>query len=238
MTLAQFIDETLKLDNSDQLFSSYLDVLGGFGIDRVMYLPVRNTQYSDEAMPGLSHCYPEDWLSYYVEQDYAPIDPTLSHGVSVRNAFNWADIKRSRDLTPTQTLMMEQCNEAGLNNGVGVPLHGPLGEVYGIGLASSEKNPDLIQHLKVLQILSTHFHVLYSGLHDDKRNASGVKLTARESEVLKWCAVGKSNWAIGEILCISEHGVDFHMRNILRKRDADTRVSAVVKALHGGLIVV
>lgn len=63
-----------------------------------------------------------------------------------------------------------------------------------------------------------------------------VHLTAREHEILQWCAMGKGNWAISEILHISEHGVDFHLRNVLRKLDADSRVTAVVKGLRLGLI--
>lgn len=236
MSVASFIENSLALDNPEQLFANYLDALSEYGVDRVMYLPVRNTPYSDFMMPGLSHCYPDDWLSYYVEQNYAPIDPTLLHGTSVRDAFRWSDIASYRDLSSRQILLMNQGEEAGLNNGVGVPLHGPLGEVYGIGLASSVANPEVGRHLKALQLLSTNFHMLYSSLHDQARNARGVKLTPRETEVLKWCAAGKSNWSIGEILGISEHGVDYHMRNILRKLDADTRITAVVKALHSGLI--
>lgn len=238
MSAASFIERSLGITDPDSLFQSYLEAIAEFGVDRVMYLPVRNTPYNDEAMPGLSHCYPEDWLGYYLEQGYAPIDPTLQHGVCVRDAFSWDDIKRHRDLSDTQKLLMNQGEEAGLKNGVGIPLHGPMGEVYGIGLASSEDNPDVTRHLKELQIISTNFHILYSSLHDESRNARGVSLTPRELEVLKWCAVGKSNWAIGEILSISEHGVDFHMRNILRKLDADSRVTAVVKAMHSGLVVV
>lgn len=236
MSLATFIDQSLATQDPNDLFACYLEALGEYGVDRVMYLPVRNTPYSDVMMPGLSHCYPEDWLTYYVEQDYAPIDPTLLHGMGVRDAFTWDNMKSYRDLSSRQTLLMQQGEEAGLNDGVGVPLHGPLGEVYGVGLASSVANPDIGKHLKALQLLTTNFHIFYSAMHDEKRNAHGVKLTARELEVLKWCAAGKSNWSIGEILKISEHGVDFHMRNILRKLDADTRVTAVVKALHGGLI--
>lgn len=236
MSLADFITETLTLDDPGQLFLAYRNALGEYGVDRVMYLPVRNTPYSDAMMPGISHCYPEDWLSYYVEQEYAPIDPTLLHGLCARNAFVWDEIKSYRDLSSKQVLLMNQGEEAGLKDGVGVPLHGPMGEVYGVGLASSTANPEIKKHLKELQVLTTNFHVLYATMHDEVRNAHGVKLTPREVEVLKWCAAGKSNWSIGEILGISEHGVDFHIRNILRKLEADTRVTAVVKALHSGLL--
>jgi len=236
MTVAEFIEKSLNTDDPDHLFDDYLQALSKYGVDRVMYLPVRNTPYSNVMMPGLSHCYPEDWLSYYVEQNYAPIDPTLLHGMGVRDAFSWDDMKSYRDLSARQNLLMDQGKEAGLHDGVGIPLHGPMGEVYGVGLASSAANPRLKKHLKELQLLSTNFHIFYAAMHDEVRNAHGVQLTPRELEVLKWCAAGKSNWSIGEILSISEHGVDFHMRNILRKLDADTRITAVVKAIHGGLI--
>jgi len=236
MMIAEFIEKSIATDDPDLLFEYYLTALSEYGVDRVMYLPVRNTPYNDVMMPGLSHSYPEDWLSYYVEEGYAPIDPTFEHGVAVRDAFIWDEITRYRDLSDRQILILNQGEESGLKDGVGVPLHGPMGECYGVGLASSKANPDIGKHLKELQILTTNFHICYSAVHDEKRNAHGVRLTPREMEVLKWCALGKSNWSIGEILKISEHGVDFHVRNILRKLNADTRLTAVVKAIHGGII--
>lgn len=236
MRLADFIDSSIRMDNPEQLFGAYLDSVAEFGVDRVMYIPVRNTPYEDKMFPGLSHCYPQDWLSYYVENGYGQIDPTLIHGVGVRDAFSWKSMMSIRDLSPKQDLMMHQGKEAGLNDGVGVPLHGPMGECYGLGLASNDPNPDIERHIKAIQLLSSTFHQLYVSLHDEARNAAGVSLTARETEVLQWISVGKSNWAIGEILNISEHGVDFHVRNILRKLDADSRITAVVKALQAGMI--
>lgn len=236
MTLAKFIDESLKLDNPEELFASYLGALSDYGVDRVMYSAVRNTHYNKAIIPGISHCYPEDWIKHYMEHGYVERDPVLMHGVHARHVFTWAGMIRDCDLSSEQCLIMNQCEEAGLKDGLAVPLHGPMGEVYGIGLASSVANPDVGRSLKEIQVLSTQFHVLYSALHDDKYSHKISPLTPRESEVLKWCSAGKSNWAIGEILGISEHGVDFHMRNILRKLDADTRVTAVVKALHGGMI--
>ena len=236
MSLAAFIDETLSIQDSDRLFACYLDALGEYGVDRVIYSALRNTPYEESAVPGISHCYPESWIEHYMANDYVALDPVRQHGMNTRHAFSWAEMMAFRDLSPQQTALMNQGEEAGLKNGVGLAFHGPMGEVYGVGMASGEANPDVSRHLKEIQILSTQFHVLFSALHDHERNVYGTPLTPREMEVLKWCAMGKSNWATGEILGISEHGVDFHMRNILRKLDADTRVTAVVKALHGGLI--
>jgi len=61
-------------------------------------------------------------------------------------------------------------------------------------------------------------------------------LTKREREVLRWCSEGKSNWEIGKILSISQHGVAFHFRNIFEKLDTNSRVVAVVKAIKKGII--
>lgn len=63
-----------------------------------------------------------------------------------------------------------------------------------------------------------------------------MSLTKRESEVLLWCGRGKSNWEIGKILSISEHGAEFHLRNVFKKLETHSRVVAVVKAMQLGLI--
>ncbi|MFW0757815.1 helix-turn-helix transcriptional regulator [Pseudomonas sp. H11T01] len=63
-----------------------------------------------------------------------------------------------------------------------------------------------------------------------------IKLTAREREVLQWSACGKSSWEIGQIVCCSEAGVNYHFCNIRRKFGVSSRWTAVVKALERGLI--
>jgi DNA-binding CsgD family transcriptional regulator len=62
------------------------------------------------------------------------------------------------------------------------------------------------------------------------------RVTARESEVLAWVAVGKSDWAIGQILNISGKTVNFHVENAKRKLGVGTRVQAVIAAMRGGII--
>src|SRR4051812_40729186 len=42
-------------------------------------------------------------------------------------------------------------------------------------------------------------------------------LTSKETECLKWCKEGKTNWEIGEIISISEKTVEFHLSNTIRK---------------------
>ena len=62
------------------------------------------------------------------------------------------------------------------------------------------------------------------------------KLTARESEVLRWVANGKSAWEIGEILHITKRTVDEHVQTAVRKLGAVNRTHAVALALCDGII--
>jgi DNA-binding NarL/FixJ family response regulator len=60
-------------------------------------------------------------------------------------------------------------------------------------------------------------------------------LTAREVEVLRLIAVGKSNRDIAEALYISLYTVASHVRNILAKISAANRTEAAAFAAHHGL---
>lgn len=62
-------------------------------------------------------------------------------------------------------------------------------------------------------------------------------LSARESEILAWVALGKTNPEIGSILGISTFTVKNHVQRILKKLDVTNRTQAVGKttarAHHG-----
>jgi DNA-binding CsgD family transcriptional regulator len=62
-------------------------------------------------------------------------------------------------------------------------------------------------------------------------------LTPREQEVLRWIAIGKSNFEVGAILSISPLTVKNHVQKILRKLNVVNRTQAVGKALESRIIV-
>ena len=61
-------------------------------------------------------------------------------------------------------------------------------------------------------------------------------LTAREAEVLRLVAAGKSNRAIAGELVISEHTVARHLQNIFAKLDVPSRSAATAFAFEHGLV--
>ena len=67
-------------------------------------------------------------------------------------------------------------------------------------------------------------------------HAADDALTAREIEVLRRVAAGKSNKMIAAELTISENTVKAHMQSILPKLDASDRTHAVIIALKRGIL--
>ena len=65
---------------------------------------------------------------------------------------------------------------------------------------------------------------------------TGSDLTAREREVLSMLADGSSTEEIGSALFLSLHTVRNHVRNILTKLHARTKLEAVVIAARAGLV--
>jgi DNA-binding CsgD family transcriptional regulator len=63
-----------------------------------------------------------------------------------------------------------------------------------------------------------------------------IELSNREKACLSWAALGKSSWEIGQILCISENTVIFHIKNAMRKLGTGSRTLAAFKAAQLGLI--
>jgi DNA-binding NarL/FixJ family response regulator len=67
-------------------------------------------------------------------------------------------------------------------------------------------------------------------------HAADDSLTAREIEVLRRVAAGKSNKLIAAELAISESTIKAHMKSILPKLDATDRTHAVIIALKRGIL--
>jgi LuxR family quorum-sensing system transcriptional regulator CciR len=125
---------------------------------------------------------------------------------------------------------------AGVLNGLGLQVFGPNGRngIFAMDLEPglARLAPDVLANLRwACQAM----HLRYCALLTPTLGKLPV-LSAREAEVLTWAARGKSNAAIGEILGISAHTVDAHLRRIYLKLGVFDRTSAALRGLAFGLI--
>lgn len=61
-------------------------------------------------------------------------------------------------------------------------------------------------------------------------------LSARESECMRWAAMGKTSWETACILGVSERTVNFHLGNAFLKLNVTNKQAAVAQAILQGLI--
>lgn len=229
MRIGEFIEASNQAEAPEQVFAVLQDAVAELGFDRIMYRALRN--HPDTVLPCTARSYPDEWIAHYVERKYTETDPVRHRCLTSSQPFLWADLvdAKKRD----ESRIFHEAEDVGLKDGVAVPIHGPAGECVGVGFASSSGHAE-IQALPQLHLMAVQFHTAYSSLAP--RPVSTVRLTPREREILSWSAQGKSAWATGQILAIAEHSVEWHLRNIYRKLGVDSRITAVVKALHLGLI--
>jgi len=238
MNLEEFIYKTNKAKSVPLLFQEFETAMGELGFDRLL-LALMNDHpaLKKEAEHGVIKNYPDDWVNYYLAQNYDEIDPVRTLSFTRTGAYTWDEITKSKTLTNKQRLMFNQAEEAGLFSGVGVALHGGGGAVAALGAASSEKGIELSQPvLDKVNLMSYQFYTCFWRLMESDISTRQNFLSNREQEILKWCARGYTKIAISERLNLSVHTVDSHVRNSMRKLDSKNITSTVVKAINLGFI--
>jgi DNA-binding CsgD family transcriptional regulator len=233
-----FVTDTHQAADGKALFDLLSRAVGQYGYDRLIFSTLLDFDLPPELNThGLYQNYPEDWQAYYAENDCARLDPVLLAAAVREHAFTWDDLEKTSHYSRAQVRFMRLSEEAGLHNGVAIPLRNRHSVIAGIALASSLETDATRPHLDLLNAFCTQFYVAFKRLHAlPHQGPPPVSLSAKEREILSWVAAGKTDDDIGAILSISRNTVDTHMRHIFQKLDATNRVTAVVKAISGGHI--
>ncbi len=87
-----------------------------------------------------------------------------------------------------------------------------------------------------LGMISLHAFDAFDQLRRAEIRTTPIRLSSRELEVVRWTAQGKTSVEIGRILCLSDHTVNAHMTNAIKKMDCVNRTQLVAKAIRLGLI--
>ncbi len=184
--------------------------------------------------------HPEAWRERYARQQFQRVDPTLAHCLTRITPLPWHQAGGTRE----QAEFMEEARAHGLQAGVSVPVRGLNGAVGMLSLSLDSGTSAALRHIRELvpqaQTLACYAH---EAMHNLPPNALAtapgmqpVRLSPRELQCLSWVAQGKSNWETARILGVSEHGVSFHLRNLMRKMEVSSRHVAVRMAIEMGLL--
>lgn len=179
--------------------------------------------------------YAPAWQQRYREQDYLAIDPTVAHGVRSRASLVWR-----REVFEATPQFWSEAREAGLRVGWAQSSFDPDGSIGMLTLARSREvlsAAELLGRGAQMQWLAdaAHFH-LSEALWPDQHRVYPA-LTARELDVLRWTADGKTSEEVAILLGVSCNTVNYHVKNAIRKLHVTNKAAAVARMLRLRLLM-
>lgn len=236
--LQGFLDAIGEDKDSSDLETRLVRRLKTWGFDHFCYLAV-GVPGSDRGTAFRTN-YLDSWTTRYTERRYVEVDPVVLRARTTTLPFTWGPDTEGAPTDRRALQMFDEAQAAGIRNGASIPIH-EHGLHFAILTATTEAGERDFKGL--CQAHGHQLHLLAHYFHDGARadffendEPGTLHLTVREHECLLWTARGKSAWAIGEILGISERTVVFHLANAMRKLGVSNKIYAVVKAIMAGLI--
>lgn len=226
-----------RIETAEALWKACLIYFRHHGIDRVSYHHVPPRGASDAGATRITATgFPEEWMRTYITERLYRVDPVAVFSQHSIEPFFWSDIAKLKPLSPVEKAFLKRLDYAQLGDGLCVQVFGPFGRngFCGLGLGHGRDRIGC-REIRALQWACQLGHLKYCTILSDELDLGPV-LTSREIEVLDWMARGKSNAVIAEILGLSPHTIDAHLRRVYLKLGVTGRTSAALRALGVGLI--
>ncbi|HMF06337.1 MAG TPA: autoinducer binding domain-containing protein [Methylocella sp.] len=234
----RFIHDLDRARNVEDISAQLLRHLGQIGAEHVIAttIPVPGATPRQQLKSVLFFQIPEEWVTRYAAKGYAFRDPIIRRMTKLAGSFYWNELEEERHDDPSARRILEEGSELGLKKGFSTSLLTLDRQLVGFSLSGKdfETNPEA---RGVLTLVATYAIGRAIALQQESSDQERqIRLSAREREALQWASEGKADWEIGEIMSISEHGADKHLRSARSKLGAINRTQAVAEAIRRGLI--
>ncbi|MBB2484029.1 autoinducer binding domain-containing protein [Mitsuaria sp. WAJ17] len=139
-----FIEEANQADNVAALLEAFERAVGRLSFDHYSlsyWEAVAGTgSASAPEHRVLASNYPDHWVSRYLHRDYFRKDPVIRHARATATPYQWRDLQVD---CQSELIVLEEARDAGLREGLSIPIHEPWGKVFLTTLAS--RRPDCSQ---------------------------------------------------------------------------------------------
>lgn len=216
-----------------EVFKSIEAAAIGLGFEHVAYGFQSPLPFSKPKITLLNN-YCQSWQERYTQAGYVQVDPTVIHARRSHEPVIWTD----QIFVGVQSLW-DEARAHGLRVGWAQSSLDGLGAGGMITLSRSCQSftpQELDAKQLKMRWLGQVAHLAFSPLLRCKLPKGSHTLTARELEILRWSADGKSAQDIADILNVSKNTVDFHIKNSLTKLQVPNKIAAVVRAALLGLL--
>lgn len=232
----EFVEKLKRLDDYGDICRAIAAEIEWFGFRYVTGWSMPGPG-DDQAGCLLLNTRPQAYVEHYIEKNYVIHDPVVTELRHTLEPFSWNDLRARRALSKFEKSILDEGRAFGALNGFMVPVVTPSGSVVVFSPCGAE--PDLPGRAKAaLEIVGIYaVEALKQALRQTAPVAAArAHLTAREREVMRWVASGRSDAEIADILSLGTRTVTWHVENAKRKLDTFRRPHAVVQALRLGEI--
>ncbi len=225
------------IENIGQSENGFTEACRAFGIENIAYLGA-NLPQSNYQNFYVQSTYSLPWQQRYEAANHATLDPVIQYGLKAALPFDWRSIPT---LTKSQVHFLDEAKEFGVGNqGLTFPVHGIGGELGFFCIAATMNARDWLdfkrQNYHNLRLMADMFHQKLIASMLPTTTTQKPLLTPREVECLKWCAEGKTQQDIAEIIGISPRTVRFFLETARIKLNCLNTTHTVITAITHGLI--
>lgn len=217
-----------------QLWRNAARVFKACGFAAGSYHPLQGFETTSAIRP-VTFGYSRPILDAYFSREFYTLDAVPRAIIPTGKVMTWTEAWGSLTLSEDEARFWDDMRAAGSTDGLAIPCFGPKmrnGYVTLSGVDHGREYPeDERRWLQCLaQVAHLKLHELLYDRHED------VALSPRETEILRWVALGKSNSVIAQIVGCSSNTVDTHLRRIYGKMSVTDRTVAAIKGIGLGLI--
>ncbi|NWA85096.1 LuxR family transcriptional regulator [Pseudomonas sp. D2002] len=191
-------------------------------------------QSNHQTKPINLNNYPNEWNTLYNQAHFFDVDPVVAHCKRSVLPIVWE--QKTFNASPDLWALAQSF---GVHLGWTQAVHDFQGvfSMLTLGRSTGKVTPEeLYEKAGQVLWLCHAMHAVVSHKYADKPGISPpCKLTPRETDILRWSAMGKTASDIATILCLSERTVGFHISSCLRKLGVNNKIAAVLCASKAGL---
>jgi LuxR family quorum sensing-dependent transcriptional regulator len=177
---------------------------------------------------------PPEWQALYNKEVVAD-DPLIVQARRRIEPFTRTELKADPDLPEPVRQAFAITHAHGWLDGFAIPIHGPGGYVALISFAGGEIDLDPTDRA-ILVAIAHGAHARALELYAQRHGPTHEPLSAREVQVMRLVASGRTDREIGQLLEIAETTAHFHVEQAKRKLNARSRSQAVGTLILEGLL--
>lgn len=230
----EFIEGAKRATRTAELGEKFAKSIAKLGGERFVCVSSVNPFDPPKGAIAISN-YPKSWARRFLQKRYDRIDPVMRTCETSRTPFFWSDPKWRATLTLEQLEVLREAAEHGLSDGVSIPLHSPDGYPASCSVSFGPEGMDP-EAIHAIHLMSIYLHETALRIRAQQALPKENLLSPRQRECLEYVAQGKSDWAIGKILGLSENTVHVYVNAAMKRLNATTRAQAIANALFQGQI--